>query len=113
MYEEFNTLSEVNNRIKNRCFIDFKINNELSRNVSSMGNGSKKYILNTKALPEPYPVNNCKEFKTIQEVNSILSTNPTWYELHIKNTGTFILLWGTHREFTYTHDMVCGCELPH
>lgn len=113
MYEEFDTLEEVDARIKNRCFLDFKINGEFSRNINKYSNGTKKYLLNTKELPEPYPTNNCKEFKTIAEVNSIVSSSPPWYELHVKNTGTFILLWGTHREFTDSTEMICACPLPH
>mgnify|MGYP001851591659 CR=1 FL=1 len=113
MYEQFDTLEEVNNRISERCFVDFKINEELSRNINKYSNGNKKYILNTTPLTKPpYPNNNCKEFKTLEEVNSIISTGPAWYELHMKNTGTFILLWGTHRAFTDISDVICACPGP-
>lgn len=113
LYEEFDTLEEVDSRIKNRCFIDFKVNNELSRNINKYSNGTKKYILRTRELPKPYPINNCREFKSLKEVNSIISSSPAWYELHVKNTGTLILLWGTHREFNDIKEMICECEKPH
>ena len=110
IYEEFDTIEEVDNRIKNRGFIDFVINNEVGRS-SKYTNGNKKYILRTFELPEPFPINNAREVKTIDEVNDII-LGASWYELYTKNTGTFIVLWGTHRRFKNISNEICTCPYP-
>lgn len=92
-YEDFDTLEEVDRRIRNREFVDFFVNDEVLRNTEH-GNGLKKYTLGSIYIPPPdQPINYCKLTKDLDEVNSIANGGYNWYKLYLTRKGKFIAIY--------------------
>lgn len=92
-YEDFDTISEVDSRIRNRKFVEFFVNDEVLRNTK-YGNGLKKYVLGSIYIPPPdQPINYCKITDNLNEVNQIVNNGNNWYKLYLTRKGKFIIIW--------------------